>query len=69
MCFGLMNAPATYQRCTDSILLGLRGVDCLCYLDNIILFSPDVATQVEKLQSVFDWLRGAKFKITPDKCN
>ena len=68
MCFGLMNAPATYQRCMDSILLGLRGVDCQCYLDNLILFSPDMPTHVEKLQRVFDRLRGANFKIQPDKC-
>jgi Reverse transcriptase (RNA-dependent DNA polymerase). len=60
MCFELMNAPATYQRCMDSILLGQRGGDCLCYLDDLILFSPDVATHVEKLQRVFD-----RFKIQP----
>ena len=29
MCFGLMNA--TYQRCMDSILLELRGVDCMLF--------------------------------------
>ena len=68
MCFGLMNAPATYQRCMDSILLGLRGVDFLCYLDDLTIFSPDVATHVEKLQRVFDRLRGANFRIQPDKC-
>ena len=62
-----MNAPATYQRCMYSILLGLRGIDCLCYLDDLIIFSPDVETHLEKLR-VFDRLRGANFRIQPDKC-
>ena len=68
MCFGLMNAPSTYQRCMDSISLGFRGVDCLCYLNDQILFSPDVGTHAEKLQRMFDRLRGANFKIQPDEC-
>jgi hypothetical protein len=31
MPFGLNNAPATYQRCVDVILMGLKGIDCLAY--------------------------------------
>ena len=68
MCFGLMNAPATYQRCMDNILMGIRGVDCLCYLDDLILFSPDIVTHAKKLQNVFDRLRSANFRIQTEKC-
>jgi hypothetical protein len=28
MPFGLNNAPATYQRCIDVMLMGLKGIDC-----------------------------------------
>ena len=35
---------------------------------DLILFAPDIATRVEKLQRVFDRLSGANFKIQPDKC-
>ena len=68
LCFGLINAPANYQRCMDSILLRLSRLDCLCYLDDLPLFSPNIATRVEKLQRVFDRLRGANFKLRPHKC-
>jgi hypothetical protein len=36
MPFGLNNAPAAYQRCIDIVLMGLKGIDCLVYLDDII---------------------------------
>ena len=35
MPFGLNNAPATYQRCIDVVLLGLKGIVCLVYLDDM----------------------------------
>ena len=38
MPFGLNNAPATYQRCIDVVLMGLKGIDCLVYLDDIMFF-------------------------------
>ena len=68
MCFGLMNAPATYQRCMDSILMGLRGVYCLCYIDDLLIFSKDIASHAMKLQKVFDRLKDTNFKIQANKC-
>jgi hypothetical protein len=38
MPFGLNSVPATYQRCTDVILMGLKGIDRLVYLDDIMVF-------------------------------
>ena len=37
--FGLLNAPATFQRAIDMILGGLKWKSCLVYLDDIIVFS------------------------------
>ena len=45
MPFGLNNAPATYERCTDIILMGLKGIDCLGYLDDTCF---SATTEVEK---------------------
>ena len=49
MPFGLNNAPATYQRCIDIVLFGLKGTDCLVYLDDIICFSATMEEHAKKL--------------------
>jgi hypothetical protein len=68
MPFGLNNAPATYQRCIDVILMGLKGIDCLVYLDYILCFSVTMKEHVNKLCSIFERLDQANFKIQPEKC-
>jgi hypothetical protein len=67
MPFGLNNAPATYQRCIDVVLLGLKGIDCLVYLDDIC-FSTTIEEHAKKLQAIFKRLQQANFKIQPEKC-
>ena len=61
MPFGLNNAPATYQRCIDIILMSLKGIDCLVYLDDIICFSVTIKEHAEKLSAIFDRLDRANF--------
>jgi transposase InsO family protein len=68
MPFGLNNAPATYQRCIDIVLLGLKGIDCLLYLDDIICFSTTMQEHARKLQAIFERLEQANFRIQPEKC-
>jgi hypothetical protein len=68
MPFGLNNAPATYQRRMDVILMGLKGIDCLAYLDDVICFSATMEEHVVKLEEIFKRLDKANFKIQPDKC-
>ena len=68
MPFGLNNAPATYQRCIDIVLMGLKGIDCLVYLDDIICFSATMEEHAKKLRSIFQKLEQANFKIQPEKC-
>ena len=67
MPFGLNNAPATYQRCIDIILMVLKGNDCLVYLD-IICFSAATDEHARKLRSIFEKLEQVNFKIQPEKC-
>jgi hypothetical protein len=68
MTFGLNNAPATYQRCIDVILMGLKGIDCSVYLDDIVCFSATMEEHAQKLEAIFKRLEEANFKIQPGKC-
>jgi hypothetical protein len=46
----------------------LKGIDCLVYLDDIICFSATIEEHAEKLQTIFERLEQASFKIQPEKC-
>jgi hypothetical protein len=35
--FGVNSGPATYQRHMDFTLTGLKGLDCLAYVDDLLL--------------------------------
>ena len=69
MPFGLCNAPATFQRLMDTVLMGLNFEICLAYLDDIIVFSHDIKGHLERLETLFQRLREAKLKLKPSKCH
>lgn len=68
MPFGLKNAPSTFQRVMDNILLGIQNERCLVYMDDIIVYSPTIHEHISRLTEVFKRLRKANLKIQPDKC-
>ena len=68
MPFGLKNAPSTFQRVMDNILLGIQNERCLVYMDDIIIYSPTIHDHISRLTEVFKRLRKANLKIQPDKC-
>jgi len=53
----------------DTVLVGLNFEICLAYLDDIILFSHDLDSHLERLQRLFDRLREANLKLKPSKCH
>ena len=67
MPMGLKNAPATFQRLMDRILLGLQNVEMLVYLDDIIIYARSLADHLRKVILLFDRLRAAKLVLQPDK--
>ena len=68
MPFGATNAPATFQRLMDNCLGELNMNWCIVYLDDIIIFSQDAASHIERLEAVFQKLAKAGLKLKPSKC-
>ena len=53
MPFGLTNSPATFQRLMETCLGDLNLHWCIIYLDDIVIFSKDLASHLESLKDVF----------------
>ena len=68
MPFGLCNAPATFQRLMERCMGDMNLRDCLIYLDDIIIFSRDIDSHLERLDAVFSRLASFNLKINPSKC-
>ena len=69
MAMGLKNAPATWSRMMNHILGKLTYTECLVYLDDIIVFSSDVDTHLERLRHIFEKIRESNLKFKPTKCH
>ena len=68
MPFRLTNAPATFQRLMETCLEDLNLHWCIIYLDNIVIFSKDSASHLERLKAAFQKLEEAGLKLKPSKC-
>jgi hypothetical protein len=69
MPFGLKCAPATFQRCMDIVLSGLKWNTCLTYLDDILVFSKDFSTHIVNLKEVLLRIKNSGLTIKPSKCS
>ena len=68
MPFRLVNVPATFERLMERVLRGIAWSECLVYLDNILVFGPDFATTLKRLQRVLDRLGTPGLKLIAKKC-
>ena len=68
MPFGLVNSPQTFERLVERVLAGLSWKICLVYLDDIIVFSKTFDEHLVNLEKVFQRLREANLKLSPNKC-
>lgn len=66
--FGLTSAPSTFERLMETVLRGLHWKTLLIYLDDIIVFSQDLDSHLERLEEVFVRLQKAGLKLKPEKC-
>ena len=67
MPFGLKNAPSTFQRLMDFVLIGHQGTDLFVYLDDIVLYANSSEEYEEKFNKLIERLSAANLKLQPDK--
>ena len=65
--FGLAQAPAYFQRLVNEVLSGLMFA--FSYLDDILVFSPNMETHLEHLRILFERLQSTDLKLKEVKCN
>ena len=65
--FGLAQVPAYFQRLVNEVLSGLTFA--FGYLDDILVYSPDMETHLEHLRILFMRLQKADLKLKEIKCN
>ena len=68
MPLGLTNTPTTLQRLMEACLGDLNLHWCIIYLDDIIIFSKDLTSHLERLEAVFQKLEKTGLKLKPSKC-
>ena len=68
MPFRLTNTPATFQSIMETWLGDLNLHWCIIYLDDIVIYSKDPASHLERLKAVFWKLEKAGLKLKPSKC-
>ena len=69
MPFGLLNAPATFQRAMDIILSEVRWESVIVYLDDIIIFSRTFEEHIRHLGIVLSKLSAAGATLKFSKCH
>ncbi|MCP4456719.1 MAG: hypothetical protein GY816_01625, partial [Cytophagales bacterium] len=69
MPFGLVNAPATYQRLMENVLRGLLWKKCFVFIDDVLVMGKDFQEHLGNLREVFERLRTANLKLKLSKCS
>lgn len=67
MPFGLVGAPATFQRMMNDILAGLESY-AAAYMDDVVIFSADWDEHLQHLKVVFGKLQESGLTVRRTKC-
>ena len=67
MPFGLVNAPATFQRLVNNVLRPFLDISVVVYLDNILIFSDGLEQHVKHVKEVLERLAAASLYIKLEK--
>ena len=66
--FGLTNEPATFQRYINDILFVYLDVFCTAYLDDILIYSNDIAKHNGHVKLILQKLNDAGLQADINKC-
>lgn len=66
---GLCNSPATFLRMMLSIFVDQNFLSLLCYLDDVLVFTPTEDLTIELLELVVCRLQVHNLKLAPKKCH
>jgi len=66
--FGLTNAPATAQRFMNDTLREYLDIVCVCYIDDILIYSRTLKEHRQQVRKVLQKLKEAGLFIKPEKC-
>lgn len=66
--FGLCGAPPTFQRLMDRVLDGLKWMECLVYMDDILVFGGSLTEHNERLHRVLQTIGNAGLTLNVRKC-
>ena len=67
--YGIMNAPAGFQRFMNDCLAHLRDDICTAYLDDVLCFSKTFEDHVINVQKVLRTLKAKGIKLNFKKCD
>jgi hypothetical protein len=68
MAYGLTNAPATFQGLMNTILQPLLRKGVLVFINDILIYSKDLASHLSLLHQVFPILATHQLKVKRSKC-
>ena len=69
MPFGLCNAPATFERLMEKVLVDMPPERCLVYLDDLLVHGPCFDSAFGSLMEALKRIKHAGLKLHPGKCS